>query len=155
MNVFTQWAAGVCATAAAAGMIRLFLPTDKENRAFEFLLGIVVLFMLVVPLAQIDWYDVTEKPMENSDAQALTETARQQQLTYSARQIENMIDETLQAAGITAEKIQVSMDISEGDRIFCNEVEITLQDLQKESETRYLVQSMVGKEAEVKIHNGS
>lgn len=66
-----------------------------------------------------------------------------------------MIDETLQAAGITAEKIQVSMDISEGDRIFCNEVEITLQDLQKESETRYLVQSMVGKEAEVKIHNGS
>ena len=47
------------------------------------------------------------------------------------------------------------MDISEGDRIFCNEVEITLQDLQKESETRYLVQSMVGKEAEVKIHNGS
>ena len=155
MNVFTQWAAGVCATAAAAGMIRLFLPTEKENRAFEFLLGIVVLFMLVVPLAQIDWYDVTEKPMENSDAQALTETARQQQLTYSARQIESMIDETLQAAGITAEKIQVSMDISEGDRIFCNEVEITLQDLQKESETRYLVQRMVGKEAEVKIHNGS
>lgn len=155
MNVFTQWAAGVCATAAAAGMIRLFLPTEKENRAFEFLLGIVVLFMLVVPLAQIDWYDVTEKPMENSDAQALTETARQQQLTYSARQIESMIDETLQAAGITAEKIQASMDISEGDRIFCNEVEITLQDLQKESETSYLVQSMVGKEAEVKIHNGS
>ena len=146
MNVFTQWAAGVCATAAAAGMIRLFLPTEKENRAFEFLLGIVVLFMLVVPLAQIDWYDVTEKPMENSDAQALTETARQQQLTYSARQIESMIDETLQAAGITAEKIHVSIQA---------QILNLMQDLQKESETRYLVQSMVGKEAEVKIHNGS
>ena len=155
MNVFSQWAAGVCATAAAAGMIRLFLPTDKENRAFEFLMGVVVLFMLIVPLSQIHWDTVTQDAVEDSRTQSLTETAQQQQLTYSAGQIENMIDETLQAAGIPAEKIQVRMDISEQGRIFCNEVEIQLQDLQKESEARYLVQSMVGKEAEVKIHDGS
>ena len=107
--------------------------------------------MLIVPLSQIHWDTVTQDAVEDSRTQSLTETAQQQQLTYSAGQIENMIDETLQAAGIPAEKIQVRWISVNRGAYSCNEVEIQLQDLQKESEARYLVQSMVGKEAEVKF----
>ena len=152
MGTLSGWTVGLCVAVAAAGIIYFLLPDEKENRAFDLLLGLTILCMLISPLAHLDISGIFGRESSYAQEEELIKAAQEQQLSYSGSQIQSALEEVLSLSEIPFEKIEVVMDIHENGRICCSEVYAVLQNREKTEEARYLIQSLVGKETEVQIN---
>ena len=151
MSTISGWTIGICMAVAAAGTIHFLLPDEKENRAFDLLLGLTVLVMLIVPFSDLDLSGIFDWKSSYAQEEELIKTAKEEQLSYSGSQIQSALEEVLSLSEISCEKIEVVMDIDENGCICCSEVYAVLQNREKTEEARYLIQSLVGKETEVQI----
>ena len=150
------WAAGICALAVAAAMIRLLSPGGNLAKMLRLVVGALTLCVVVGPLLQLVPKlsgAVQQSEPVSSTTSDFSAAVRQQTISAMEQKVEQVAGQRLQAAGITYQKIEAEMDISSDSDIHINKVVVTLPPGSSADETQTLLERDLGVTVEVK-HSG-
>ena len=152
MQGVEMWAAAVCLTVLAAALLRMVCPEGSFSRLLRIILGAFVLCALLQPLGELvqnlsrpeQSYDDAMEQAEDFTSQA---EGRSGELMESS--LESLIRTELVQEGIPFEKIAVSMDTGEEDRIVIRRIQVTVSQSQDVERAEALLRESLGLETEV------
>ena len=150
------WAAGICALAVAAAMIRLLSPGGNLAKMLRLVVGALTLCVVVGPLLQLVPKlsgAVQQSEPVSSTTSDFSAAVRQQTISAMEQKVEQVAGQRLQAAGITYQEIEVEMDTSPDSDIHINKVVVTLPPGGSANEAQTLLERDLGVTVEVK-HSG-
>ena len=150
------WAAGICALAVAAAMIRLLSPGGNLAKMLRLVVGALTLCVVVGPLLQLVPKlsgAVQQSEPVSSTTSDFSAAVRQQTISAMEQKVEQVAGQRLQAAGITYQKIEAEMDTSSDSDIHINKGVVTLPPGSSADETQTLLERDLGVTVEVK-HSG-
>lgn len=151
------WLFSIAAVSVSAGIVDILLPSGKTKKTFRVISGIVMLYVFIMPLKNID---------ENKLFQSFTFTGRQAEESLQSQYdmtvisayekgIENALAESLKTENITAEKISVDCE-SKNNEIVISKITVTVTQLDAETEKkiREIVRGKLNCDAETEIIGG-
>lgn len=149
------WAAGICALAIAAAMLRLLAPEGSLVKMLRLVIGALTLCVVIGPLLQLapDLAGAVEQAPGTDVSSDFSSAVQQQTLAAMQQAVERTAGERLQAAGISYQKIEAQMDTSSGSDIHIKQVVVTLPPGGPTMETKILLERDLGVAVEVE-HNG-
>lgn len=128
MDGIRAWSAAVCLAALGCAAIQLLAPKDGIGKVFRLVVTTFFLCCMLLPmlkvgsLTQLDVADLPDAVVSEFLADTVTE-----QLERQVRDtVSTLATEMLAERGVTAEKIEVTTDISDEGGIYIQHVTITV-----------------------------
>lgn len=145
MEAIREIAVAMCATMAVTGILSILIPGKSMERTMRLVVGVFFLASIVIPFATqefaLSFEDLLpEGALVTAEVEA-TAQSHMEELTES--RLEQEVSLLLSEQGITPEKVDVSIHISEDKRISITNLYIVLQSKDQDQE----------QEVSSKLHN--
>lgn len=155
MEQIKQWAVNICITLIVTGVFSMLIPQGNMEKVMRFAVSTFFLCCLLLPfftgLPELEW----EWEIETYSAAAdpLESTVKEQLQALSERNVERVVREMLENAGITAEKIEADIHISEENSVSISRVTVVLKESAGKSVTEIAgwIKQQTGLDADVTI----
>lgn len=152
MDSVSAWAAVICIAAVICGVLELLNASPKMDRVLRFVFGGFMLCAVIVPLSDIniDFNAVPDTDDFFKDS-SVEETVNTGTVSVASGKISSLVGESLAKINVTAQKIDIDMDIDEDNCINMITVILKLQksDAEREQEIRTLITQDLGLPCEI------
>lgn len=152
-----QWLISIIAVSISAGMMDILLPTGKTKKAFRVISGIVMLYVFLLPVKNVD-----EESLLRSftfDRQEAEESLQSQYdmtvIDAYQKGIENAITKSLQDENIITDKIEIECKMQNGE-IAIKKITVTVKtgDSDTENIIRKIISEKCNLDTEIEIKRG-
>lgn len=119
MSELTNWAGAVCATAVICALSEMLIPEGSTAKTVKLVLGLFLIVSVLIPIVNIlrhGTFDMKNLsiPQNKTD---IVQKADNLSMTYGKSIVQKLISDCLDEKDIKYEKIDVSMDSSDGKSI--------------------------------------
>lgn len=151
------WLMSIIAVSVSVGVIDILLPAGKTKKTFRVISGIVMLYVFLTPLKNIDENKLFKSfPFERQQAgESLQSQYDRTVIRAYEKGIENALTESFKTENIVADKISVDCE-SKNDEIVIKKIMITLtqSNADTEKKIREIVRDKLNCDAETEIIGG-
>lgn len=124
MNGFLEWAGTTCAVAAVCTLVHTLVGKTGMGKVFRLLTSGVIICVMLSPLASVV-KNVALPQIEIADNEnVLYDTAVTQMKTMTETLLLSKVNEALASHNLKAEKLELSMDISENGNISITDIRL-------------------------------
>lgn len=152
MDSISSWAAVICIAAVICGVLELLNASPKMDKVLRFVFGGFMLCAIIVPLSDID---IDFNALPNTDdffsESTVEETVNTGTVSVVTDKISALVNESLTKINVTAQKVDIDMDIDKDNCINMITVILKLQksDAEREQEIRTLITQDLGLPCEI------
>ena len=150
------WAAGICAFAVAAGMLRLLAPKGSVVRMFRLVLCGVMLCVVLGPLFHLfpQFRHALSAPSGSEEpSSSFAEAVETQSLTAMEERLQALAAQTLEDASIPYTDLSVKLSYTEDYEVVLQKLELTVPAPAFAAQAKDILKEKLGLDAEV-ITNG-
>lgn len=123
MSVFFGWAGSVCAVAAGCTLVHMLVGKAGMGKVFRLLSTALLICVALLPLKGVlEEFDIPTFSPEENVGSDMEETALRQLESLTESVILTEVNQALAAYQLSAEKAEVTMDISEDGSISITDV---------------------------------
>ena len=156
MNGFLEWAGATCAAAAVCTFVHTLVGKTGVGKVFRLLTSAMVICVMLSPLAKVTPAFALPQIETLDSENTLQDTALNQMKTLAERLLLSKVNEALASHNLKAEKLELSMDISENGDISITDIHLFIP----ESNTVYrswvaqIAENRLGQAVTVEFING-
>lgn len=128
MNVFYSWTISICLSAVAASIFELLIPKGNMEKIFRVVLGIFMVCVVLVPINSVlssvkNNITIQKYQYQDGDYNAYV---NEQYINSAKEVLYNKSIETLSDIGLTAEKVDIIIDIDDNNEVVNIWAEVTI-----------------------------
>ena len=145
----------LCVTAVITAIFTMLMPDAKLEKTVKFAISLFFLTGLAAPFAAGELDPIFDfSPIQaESQASPLEKQAQEQFLSLAERNLEASLEQLLRAEGVRPQKVDVSIHITEDQRVSIKQVRVTLPASEEGNRQKAadLLRKETGTEAEVDV----
>ena len=149
MSEIKGWAVVICVSAIACSLLDMIVPSGKMEKIVRFVFGVFMICAVINPFeTATKGFDIDLK-IPNSEIKKdykFSESMEDIEMRAAECKIKNILEETLGEINIEPQKINISMDINEGNSISINKVEVVLgkENIDRQEEVKSIIKNKLG-----------